>query len=146
MVLWVGGAIALNIAAKQLHRRKRESIAIVGDCYVDILAVGLDSLPSWGSDLRAPQIAMAPGGSGMNTATHLSALLANTTLAHPVHCDLRASQPPILNQPLRFRTLADRERAAHRALVFVREPHSSHTACSGARRQCGGARWLYSWL
>jgi hypothetical protein len=92
-MLWVGG---LLLAAQQLQRprnwgrSRRRNIAVVGDCFVDILAVGLDSLPSWGSDLRAPQIAIAPGGSGMNTATHLSALLANAAPVHPIYCDLHS--------------------------------------------------------
>ncbi|OQS07322.1 hypothetical protein THRCLA_00675 [Thraustotheca clavata] len=49
-------------------------IAVLGDCFLDVLA-GVPALPEWGQDVPTLNaIQMQPGGSGLNTATHLANL------------------------------------------------------------------------
>nr|CCA18967.1 conserved hypothetical protein [Albugo laibachii Nc14]CCA24833.1 conserved hypothetical protein [Albugo laibachii Nc14] len=52
--------------------------AVLGDAFVDVLAGGLSptqGLPNWGADVECHHpIQPHPGGSALNTATHLSAL------------------------------------------------------------------------
>jgi sugar/nucleoside kinase (ribokinase family) len=51
--------------------------AILGDSFVDVVAgtLSADQLPKWGSDVECSlPIQMQPGGSALNTATHLSHL------------------------------------------------------------------------
>ena len=54
------------------------SINIIGDAFADIYCYLEGDMPSHGGDARLTQpIHKVPGGSGLNTATHLSSLLCN---------------------------------------------------------------------
>jgi len=54
------------------------SINIIGDAFADIYCYLEGDMPSHGGDSRLTQpIHKVPGGSGLNTATHLSSLLSN---------------------------------------------------------------------
>jgi len=54
------------------------SINIIGDAFADIYCYLEGDMPSRGGDARLTQpIHKVPGGSGLNTATHLSSLLSN---------------------------------------------------------------------
>ena len=54
------------------------SINIIGDAFADIYCYLEGDMPSHGGDARLTQpIHKVPGGSGLNTATHLSSLLSN---------------------------------------------------------------------
>ncbi|MDQ4078379.1 MAG: sugar kinase [Chloroflexota bacterium] len=49
-------------------------IVSLGDAVVDLVAVGLDSLPQWGEDREASSIETQLGGSALHVATNLAAL------------------------------------------------------------------------
>ena len=54
------------------------SINIIGDAFADIYCYLEGGMPSHGGDARLTQpIHKVPGGSGLNTATHLSSLFSN---------------------------------------------------------------------
>ncbi|KUF98183.1 Ribokinase [Phytophthora nicotianae] len=58
--------------------------AVLGDAFVDVVAGTLapDQLPQWGSDVECSRpIELQPGGSALNTATHL----ANLSVRNPHH-------------------------------------------------------------
>ncbi|DBA04647.1 TPA: hypothetical protein N0F65_012230 [Lagenidium giganteum] len=58
--------------------------AVIGDSFVDVVAGTLapEQLPKWGGDVECSlPIEMQPGGSALNTATHL----ANIARLHPTH-------------------------------------------------------------
>ncbi|KAG3116120.1 hypothetical protein PI124_g4648 [Phytophthora idaei] len=58
--------------------------AVLGDAFVDVVAGTLapDQLPQWGSDVECSRpIELQPGGSALNTATHL----ANLSIRNPQH-------------------------------------------------------------
>eukprot|EP00808_Paulinella_micropora_P002714 g46621.t1 len=49
-------------------------VAVVGDCYVDVICEGVSRLPEWGKDCAATGIRQMAGGSAGNTSIHLAAL------------------------------------------------------------------------
>ncbi|KAJ0390165.1 hypothetical protein ATCC90586_011569 [Pythium insidiosum] len=52
-------------------------IAVLGDSFVDVVAGTLrpDQLPRWGGDVECSRpIELQPGGSALNTATHLASV------------------------------------------------------------------------
>jgi sugar/nucleoside kinase (ribokinase family) len=54
----------------------RVRIAVIGDAFVDVVAgtIAPDQLPKWGGDTEVFRpIELQPGGSALNTATHLAA-------------------------------------------------------------------------
>lgn len=55
-------------------------IAIIGDAVVDLMALGLASLPAWGEDREVRRIEQRLGGSGLHVATNLAALGNPTAL------------------------------------------------------------------
>lgn len=58
--------------------------AVLGDSFVDVVAGTLapDQLPKWGGDVECSRpIQLQPGGSALNTATHIGKL----ALGHPHH-------------------------------------------------------------
>ena len=65
----------LLLAASSLFHRPLSTVQIVGDVYLDVLAK-VEHLPEWDGDtsITSP-IETLPGGSALNTAVHLSALL-----------------------------------------------------------------------
>ena len=77
----VGAALAaaLFLKRRRCSDAKTPSIVVLGDIFVDIL-VQSDQLPVWGEDVVAedPIIAL-PGGSALNTATHLASSFAVPT-------------------------------------------------------------------
>eukprot|EP00927_Polykrikos_kofoidii_P065521 TRINITY_DN61262_c0_g1_i1.p1 TRINITY_DN61262_c0_g1~~TRINITY_DN61262_c0_g1_i1.p1 ORF type:complete len:342 (-),score=49.67 TRINITY_DN61262_c0_g1_i1:45-1034(-) len=57
----------------------RVQFHVVGDALVDVLAAGLQSLPSsWGDDVNAGAISAHAGGSAVNTAVHLASILGSS--------------------------------------------------------------------
>ncbi|OWY97358.1 hypothetical protein PHMEG_00032131 [Phytophthora megakarya] len=57
--------------------------AVLGDAFVDVVAgtLGPNQLPQWGGDVECSRpIELQPGGSALNTATHLANLNCNVTL------------------------------------------------------------------
>ena len=65
----------LRLAISSFFHNPTKTIQIIGDVYLDVLAK-VDSLPEWDGDtsITSP-IETLPGGSALNTAVHLSALL-----------------------------------------------------------------------
>ena len=64
--------------------------AVLGDAFVDVVASALaaDQLPQWGSDIECSRpIQLQPGGSALNTATHLANLNSRNT-DHELHVAL----------------------------------------------------------
>lgn len=66
-------------------------IAVLGDCFVDVVAGTLapDQLPQWGGDVEvARPIQLQPGGSALNTATHIANLAdgnSNASISVELH-------------------------------------------------------------
>jgi len=63
-------------------------VSIIGDAFADIVVSGIGALPEWGGDALASQpIAMAAGGSALNTSLqlgHLVRLFRTTPQAPPI--------------------------------------------------------------
>lgn len=55
-------------------------IVIIGDAVVDLVALGLQTLPDWGEDREVETISRHPGGSALHVATNMAALGAEVAL------------------------------------------------------------------
>lgn len=51
------------------------AVHVLGDALVDVVVSGLPALPAPEADAEAEAIALRAGGSALNTAVHLAALL-----------------------------------------------------------------------
>ena len=51
--------------------RRRSTVNVIGDIFVDIIATGMEEMPSWEKDTLA-SIRTFPGGSALNTAMHFA--------------------------------------------------------------------------
>eukprot|EP00457_Paulinella_chromatophora_P008762 gb/GEZN01008807.1/.p1 GENE.gb/GEZN01008807.1/~~gb/GEZN01008807.1/.p1 ORF type:complete len:418 (+),score=35.58 gb/GEZN01008807.1/:144-1256(+) len=49
-------------------------VAVVGDCYVDVVCAGVERLPQWGADCLSSKVEQMPGGSAGNSCIQLAAL------------------------------------------------------------------------
>ncbi|MGH2541869.1 MAG: carbohydrate kinase family protein, partial [Ardenticatenaceae bacterium] len=63
------------------------AIAVIGDAVVDLVALGLEALPTWGEDREVGAIERRLGGSGMHVATNLAALGNEVSLLAGVGMD-----------------------------------------------------------
>lgn len=64
------------------------TFAVLGDSFVDVVAGTLapEQLPKWGGDVECSlPIQLQPGGSALNTATHLANLASRTCANVPSH-------------------------------------------------------------
>lgn len=64
--------------------------AVLGDTFVDVVAGTLapEQLPKWGGDVECSRpIELQPGGSALNTATHIANLARGNT-NHDISVDL----------------------------------------------------------
>jgi sugar/nucleoside kinase (ribokinase family) len=69
------------------------NFAVLGDAFVDVVAGTLapDQLPQWGGDVECSRpIQLQPGGSALNTATHL-ANLSSRNSQHELHVALHTA-------------------------------------------------------
>lgn len=70
------------------------TFAVVGDTFVDVVAGTLapGQLPKWGSDVECSRpIQLQPGGSALNTATHLANLAQGHAGGGQLHVDLHTA-------------------------------------------------------
>lgn len=64
------------------------TFAVLGDSFVDVVAGTLapEQLPKWGGDVECSlPIQLQPGGSALNTATHLANLASKQGAQTPTH-------------------------------------------------------------
>jgi sugar/nucleoside kinase (ribokinase family) len=93
--LALGAALGFGIAVLVLGVKRTQSsgrkgleqstdlpvISVLGDAWVDMVASGLEGLPSWGTDTLCDCIVMQAGGSGLNTAVQMAGLLDSLPLS-----------------------------------------------------------------
>lgn len=60
------------------RKKNKVSLSIIGDAFADLFCFMTDGLPPAGGDVRVKHpMTPVPGGSGINTATHLASLVKN---------------------------------------------------------------------
>jgi hypothetical protein len=68
--------------------------AVLGDTFVDVVAGTLSpaQLPTWGGDVECSRpIQLQPGGSALNTATHLASLARGHSSSGQLHVSLHTA-------------------------------------------------------
>jgi len=75
----VSSYLLLAMSLPSADTKEKPSISVIGDAFVDILASGVQKLPSWGKDCYADSLSLHPGGSAGNVASNLARLSIPTT-------------------------------------------------------------------